>query len=93
VDVYLDNLRVIRTGGVFKLSGAPTAEFERDGKHHVMQLSWMSRTTIRYQLCVDGQSVLESRVLFPRNWPLLFLPALAIYLLMTAVEYLMHTAY
>ena len=88
VDVYFDGSRIIRTGGVFRLSGVQTAEFEYQGQSHLMELSWQSgKSTIQFELNIDGHSILKSSV-FPQNWPMLFVPVLAIGLLISIGHFL-----
>jgi hypothetical protein len=83
IDVYLDDVCLLRTGGVLSIKGELTQTFERNSENHALKLSWRSAVlgmSFPYQLSIDGQSVIAGRVR-PRNWPLLFLPVAAITLL------------
>jgi hypothetical protein len=81
IDVYLDGLCILRTEGVLKFSGTQTTAFKRADGNHLLELVWQSPglgIDFSYGLSVDGQPVIERSRVRPRNWPFLFIPAIAL---------------
>jgi hypothetical protein len=76
IDVLVDGVCVLRTGGVLKFWGTQTAEFKHNGENHVLKLSWRSPAQgcdFPYTLSIDDEPVIKSRVR-PRNWLMLLVP-------------------
>jgi hypothetical protein len=75
IDVFLNGECVLRTGGKFKFTGSHTSQFAQSGASHEAVLSWgaASLRSFPFQLSIDGERVLESRV-YTSNWALSLLP-------------------
>jgi len=77
IDVYLDGLCILRTGGVPRIKGSQTETFRHKTENHVLELSWRSPllgTSFPYQLLIDGIPIIAAKV-SPRNWLMLIIPA------------------
>jgi hypothetical protein len=91
IDVYLNGLRILRTGGVLRIKGALTKTFRHKNENHALELSWRSPLlgmSFPYELSIDGRSIITAKV-WPRNWPMLFIPVAAIALISIAVHFLL----
>lgn len=79
IDVFLDGKCLLRTGGVFKLTGSHSAEFEHEGIHHQVTLSWghASLRSFPIKVEVDGATLYEGHVV-SGNWPLSLWPWLTL---------------
>jgi hypothetical protein len=90
IDVYLDDLCILRTGGVLAVKGAQTTTFRQKTETHVLKLSWRSPQkgfSLPYELSIDERPVATAAVL-PTNWPLYFMPLGAIALMGIALSLL-----
>jgi hypothetical protein len=91
IDIYLDDLCILRTGGVLRLKGAQTKTFMHKDENHALELSWESSLLsvgFPYQLSIDGRAVMTAKV-YPRNWPLVFIPLSAMAVILVAVHLLL----
>ena len=79
IDVFIDGTCLLRTGGVLKLIGTHSADFEHEGARHQVTLSWghASFRSFPIKVEVDGAILFEGHVV-SSNWPLSFWPWLAI---------------
>ena len=79
IDIRLDRVCVLRTGGVFKVTGSHSVEFACNGAHHCIKLSWgyANLRSLPIKVEIDGEVQFEGRVVI-RNWPLTFVPWLAL---------------
>jgi|SRR6266480_4945490 len=71
IDVYVNSECILRTGGRFKFIGSHTSQFNQSGTSHEAELRWglASLRSFPFQLSIDGERVLKSRV-YTTNWPL-----------------------
>jgi hypothetical protein len=85
IDVYLDDLCILRTGGVLRIEGAQTKTFRHETEDHVLELSWRPARLVSfpYQLSIDGRPIITATVC-PRNWPLVIIPLAAMTLIPAA---------
>jgi hypothetical protein len=79
IDVFLADECLLRTGGVFRLTGTNRTDFVYNGEPHFLVLSWQVGRGIDllYQLSIDGKEIADSKIRL-RNWPFLFLPIAAL---------------
>ena len=71
VDLYLDGLCILRSGGQLQFRGLSSATFTHSASTHTADVSWGPcghRLSIPYKLRIDGAPVADSRVPV-RNWP------------------------
>jgi hypothetical protein len=83
IDVFLNGACILRTGGVFKSSGAQKNAFTQNGREHEVELSWQSPEMIiyfPYKLLIDGELIASSRIA-PGNWPILCIPVVILAIL------------
>src|ERR1700693_4926318 len=75
IDVFVNGECILRTGGKLKLTGSHTNQFIHSGMPYEAVLSWSfaSLRSFPFQLSIDGERVLESRV-YTSNWPLSLWP-------------------
>lgn len=86
IDVYLNDLCILRTGGVLRIEGAQTQTFRHKNETHALELSWRSPLlgmSFPYRLSIDGRPIVTGKV-YPRNWPLLLTPIAAMTLIPVA---------
>ena len=89
IDVHLDSTALIKTGGVPRFKGLTEAKFDEQGETHSITLSWSSSIrglALPYQLLVDGEVVLQSRVR-PQNWAVGLISALIIATLWSLISW------
>jgi hypothetical protein len=69
IDVYVDDVAVLRTGGKLKSVGSVSEAFEHGGRSHVAELSWGVAMLYAFPVAlkIDGQLVSEGWVR-PGNW-------------------------
>ncbi len=79
IDVYLDGLCILRTGGQMKIIGSSSAEFHHDGSAHPVDLCWgvAFHNRFPYELRIDGAKVAVSEVAVENAW-LVVVPLLAL---------------
>lgn len=78
IDVFVDGQCQLKTGGVFKLVGEHSAEFDHKGNPHKLVVSWgqAKLRSFPIKLEVDGVTLHEGHVV-TSNWPLSLWPWLA----------------
>ncbi|WP_143042932.1 hypothetical protein ABL840_29680 [Variovorax sp. NFACC27] len=79
IDLFLGEKCLLKTGGVFKLVGTHSVEFEHEGTRHRATLSW-GRAGFRsfpIKVEIDGAPLLEGHVV-SSNWLLSFWPWLVV---------------
>jgi hypothetical protein len=83
IDVYLDDLCVLRSGGQFKLTGSHSTTFTDGGTEHRMELTWggSGGFCFPYQLRIDDVLVADALVAI-ENRVMIFIPALIIVFLL-----------
>lgn len=89
IDVYLDDLCILRTGGVLRTKGTQTKTFRRKNEDHALELIWRSPLlgiSFPYQLSIDGKRIITAKVC-PKNWPTLFVGIAAMALISMAVHF------
>jgi hypothetical protein len=92
IDVHLAGLCILRTAGVLKLAGSQINNFKHNDEVHEVKLSWKSRMRgmyFPYQLFIDGEAIISSRV-YPYNWPLVLIPIITIPLALAAFFLIIH---
>lgn len=90
IDVYLDNVCVLQTGGQMKLNGYYSSNFTHLGQTHVAVLSWGTGVfmSFPYALVIDGIPIRQGRVRV-RNWILGFLPLVFSFSFMAVAFYVL----
>ena len=83
IDVFLDDQRILRTGGKFKPTGSHSAAFTDGGSAHQAELRWGHSSNYRfpYQLRIDGAIIDDSHVQIENRY-MIRIPAFAIVALM-----------
>jgi hypothetical protein len=71
IDVYLDNVRILRTGGKLKATGLVETAFTDDNGTHQVSLTWGVGWLFAFPfvLYIDGEMIANARVRVS-NWPL-----------------------
>lgn len=79
IDVHLDGVPILRTGGQFNISGSCHSDFVHDGLSHTCELEWGAGRLGRFPfaLSLDGDQIVRSTVGMA-NWPMLLVPSLLI---------------
>jgi hypothetical protein len=78
IDVYLEQVCILRTGGQLKRIGTQRNAFIYNQEPHEVELSW-TPARLRfwpYRLSIDDEPVIISKV-YVTNWPLQFIPVIA----------------
>ena len=80
IDVYLDDLCILKTGGQLTTRGMKTSDFQYNGLSHVAELSWTPpRNGLFYPFRLEiDQQVIDSAEVYIRNWPMAIVGALII---------------
>lgn len=75
IDVFLNGVRIVSSGGKFKISTTTRAEFNHHGSQHTVELQARSARvgTFPYKLLIDGVLIADSEV-FIDNPRILLLP-------------------
>jgi hypothetical protein len=79
IDVYLEQVCVLRTGGQLKRTGTQRNAFIYNQERHEIELSW-TPARLRfwpYRLSIDDELIITSKV-YVTNWPLQFIPVIAV---------------
>ena len=79
IEVFLDEQRILCTGGQFKFTGSHSATFADGGSEHQAVLSWgqVRRHRFPYQLKIDGTSIDAAHVDVV-NWRMGYIPTFLI---------------
>jgi hypothetical protein len=95
IDVYLDDVAIIKTGGVFRFSGSNEAAFDEQGEKHAVKHTWrspMRGMDFPFRLLVDDQVIVDSKIR-PPNWPLsVVMVILSVSIAFSAIIVLVHLA-
>ena len=95
IDVFLNDLCILRTVGSFKFTGSSSSTFTHSGSTHTAELTWgiSGFRSFPYKLRIDGTSVSDARV-YVRNWPAAYVAGAFIGVLLGAfvllILYLVH---
>jgi hypothetical protein len=78
IDVFVDGQCHLRTGGVFKLVGEHSADFDHKGNRHKLVVTWghAKLRSFPIKLEIDGLTLHDGPVT-TGNWPLSLWPWLA----------------
>lgn len=93
VDVFLDNQRILRTGGQMKFTGSYATTFTHAGSTHKAELSWGLcglSFSFPYRLQIDGAPVAHSRVRI-RNWPVALIVVAVLVAVLLVIIHFFHT--
>jgi len=85
IDVFLDGMCILRTGGQAKMTGSVTSCFWFEGTTHEAKLSWQKYKNHAFpvELIIDDELVAESNVAVENWWmPFVACSVLAILLLL-----------
>jgi hypothetical protein len=88
IEVFLEDQRIVRTGGQFKMTGSHSSTFAEGGLEHQAVLSWgqVRRHRFPYQFQIDGVIIDDAHVVV-ENWRMGYIPAFLIIASLVFVGY------
>jgi hypothetical protein len=80
IDVHLDDVALINSGGVLRLKGGNVSRFDNRSETHSVRLDWVSPgrgIDFPFQLSIDDQILIDSKVR-PQNWPVMLIAVIVL---------------